>query len=60
MGLINNDDYCHIMDANLTKNSLSFITDYNPDGLARQIMNEIGHDALPLEVNKDMPKDLFN
>jgi len=35
-------------------NEKNFITDYNPDGLARQVMNDVGNDILPKEINKDM------
>jgi hypothetical protein len=33
---------------------MPFFTDYNPDGLARQVLNDIGHDVLPKDVHKDM------
>jgi hypothetical protein len=61
MGLINDEEYCLRKDSNLTKRErLGFITDYNPDGLPRLIMSELGDDLLPKELNKDMPKNLWN
>ena len=40
---------------------MNFITDYNPDGLAREnVMKKIGTDLLPDYVSKDMPLTELN
>ena len=38
---------------------MNFLTDYNNEGLARNlVMKTLGHDVLPDEINKDMPKNI--
>lgn len=67
MGLINEDDYClavdqqNINNPGLVLNSMAFMTDYNADGLARQlVMKKMGIDTFPDEVSKDMNKTLWD
>lgn len=56
MGLINEPDYCLKVDANVSENKIkNFISDYNPEGLARELMSHIGNDLMPKHINKDMP-----
>ncbi len=67
MGLINEDDYCKEVDRqnlnnpSLVLNRMAFLTDYNADGLARQlVMKKMGLDVLPDEICKDMNKTLWD
>lgn len=67
MGLINEDDYCKEVDRqnlnspNMVLNQMTFLTDYNADGLARQlVMRNMGTDVFPDEVSKDMNKTMWN
>lgn len=61
MGLINDPNYCDIVDIfNMLNpdnlfNYKNIMTDYNINGLARQVFKKIGYDVLPDNVNKDMP-----
>lgn len=65
MGLINDPNYCDLVDTynlNNPENVLTaknILTDYNINGLARQVFKKIGNDVLPDEVNKDMPTQEF-
>jgi hypothetical protein len=66
MGLVNEYDYCDSADKFILNNpqkilnQMNFFTDYNADGLARQlVMKELGNDVLPDEVSKDMSKRLW-
>lgn len=67
MGLINNKNYCNQADIynlnnpnNIFKQK-NFITDYNTDGLARElVMKKIGNDLMPDYVSKDMNKTEWN
>ena len=61
MGLINDPDYCEMVDNYNYKNPsnilrrVNFITDYNPDGLPRKdVMSKVGRVVVPEEVSKDM------
>jgi len=67
MGLINEDDYCKEVDRQnlnnpgLVLNRMAFMTDYNADGLARQlVMKKMGIDTFPDEISKDMNKTLWD
>jgi hypothetical protein len=63
MGLINSEDYCEKVDyENIRepKDVMNFITDYNDDGLARQLMKSIGNVVVPDHVSKDMSKADWN
>ena len=67
MGLINEDDYClevdrqNLNNPSLVLNRMAFLTDYNADGLARQlVMKKMGIDTFPDEISKDMNKTLWN
>lgn len=67
MGLINEDDYCKEVDRqnlnnpSLVLNQMAFMTDYNADGLARQlVMKQMGIDTFPDEISKDMNKTLWD
>lgn len=66
MGLINDPNYCDYVDTyNLMHPNNIFLeknilTDYNFDGLARQMFREVGNDVMPTNVSKDMPSELFN
>jgi|NOAtaT_7_FD_contig_31_1880012_length_944_multi_3_in_0_out_0_1 hypothetical protein len=60
MGLINDPNYCDMAD---TYNmiypgnvfvSKNFLTDYNINGLARQVFRKVGNDVMPSIVHKDM------
>lgn len=67
MGLINEKDYClevdrqNINEPYAVLSKMFFLTDYNADGLARQlVMRKMGKDAFSDEVSKDMNKSLWN
>ena len=67
MGLKNDPHFCDKFDSNIIENpdvalkAMNFLTDYNADGLARQlVMKIIGHDTLPDSVSKDMKKEDWN
>jgi len=59
MGLVNQENYCDEVD-NLNikepKDMMNFITDYNDDGLARQLMKSLSNVVAPDHVSKDMSK----
>lgn len=66
MGLINDRSYCDYTDSfnvaypSNIDSAMNVLSDYNSDGLAREIFKTHGNDVMPDNVHKDMNETEFN
>ena len=66
MGLINDSSYCDYTDSfnvaypSNIDSAMNVLSDYNSDGLAREIFKTHGNDVMPDNVHKDMNETEFN